>query len=221
MNTNALTVLPFTLMMATALLGGCANESLEEPEGPVAEVVPSSGESPIQSDSPPLEAASEQDLSFQSVRVDGILYPVQQISEHFGEQDLHWLVTQETLDQGIPTAFTSEEERNAAFGLDEAKGAASEEQTADAAVSAYLYQHIKGKGRRLTITGNAYNLTEQNFNDKTSSVRTYRNVILYQHAKMRGCSLGIEYGIYVRDLRGIPFCGGGNWNDRTSSVRAR
>jgi len=219
MKTNALTILSFTFMMATALLGGCVIEPSEEAEGSVADVVPSPGEPPIQSDSPPLLEASAQEPSFQSVRVDGILYPIQQFTENFDDQDLHWIVTHETLDQGIPTAFTSEEERNAALDLDEAKGAAREEQTADAAVSAYLYQHIKGRGRKLTITGNAYNLTEQKFNDKTSSVKTYRIIILYQHSRMRGCSLGIDPGLYVKDLRQIPFCGGGNWNDRTSSVR--
>lgn len=175
-----------------------------------------------------LAADSEQEASpsFESVQIDGVLYSRAQFAQRFGHRDMHWAVTQESLDQGIPMAFSTEEKRNAVLGLHEANDSMRGEPadmagtTTFATTFANLYEHTYGAGRILPISGNAYNLVEQSFNDKTSSVRTYgRAIIMYQHSYMAGCSFGIDWGLYVKNLTQWGFCGGGNWNDKVSSVR--
>jgi len=152
------------------------------------------------------------------VQVDGVTYTHAQFTARFGTQQLHWVVTPTILAAGTPTAFTTEAKLNRAMG-----SPATERAVGIAATSAVLYQYANLGGRALTITGNAYNLTEQDFNDRTSSVTAYRTVTLYQHSQMRGCSFRIipPSGGYliVWDLADWSYCDGGSWDNRTSSVR--
>lgn len=159
----------------------------------------------------------------ESMLVDGVLYSHAQFTQRFEPQALHWVVTQESLDRGVPMAFSNEEARDKALGRSNADSSMAED-PADASASvtncAILNQHINYRGGAISICGNAPDLRRQGFNDKASSVRTHaRPIIMYEHINFRGCSFGVGWGLGLPDLRQWNRCGGGNWNDKVSSVR--
>jgi hypothetical protein len=159
-------------------------------------------------------AAESPDTDDQQVSVDGALYSRSELHERFGQQDLHWVITQEVLDSGIPAAFTSEDKRNSALGVQAVVALDATITT----VYASLYEHNDRGGTTLDVTASG---DLGNFNDKTSSIDTYTNdVVLYEHTGRKGCSLFVQRQKYIAALTGHDFCGlfTGNWNDKTSSV---
>ena len=159
-------------------------------------------------------AAESQDSDDQQVSVDGTLYPRSELHDRFGQQDLHWVITQDVLDSGVPTAFTSEDKRNGALGVHAVIAL-------DATITtlyAQLYEHNDRGGQTFDVTTGG---DLGNFNDKASSVDTYTNdVVLYEHTGRKGCSLFVQRQKYISALTAHDFCGlfTGNWNDKTSSV---
>lgn len=154
-----------------------------------------------------------------SISVDQEVYTRAEFSTAFGDRELHWVLTEEVLDEGIPTAFTSEELRDAFVGREAALPA--EPAPGLAATYATLYRNTNRGGQVVNITGHAYNLGDQSFNDAASSVDTFsRDIVLYEHANHLGCSLFVQRQKYISSLGGHDFCGvfTGSWNDKTSSV---
>ena len=160
-------------------------------------------------------AESSSDL----VRIDGIQYSRAQAAERFGNQDLHWIITQEVLDEGIPTAFTSEDKRNAAVGIRADQLQRGDDSPKLLERFATLYRNDDRGGGSKDITGSLNGLGD--FNDKASSVDTFgRDIVLYEHANHLGCSLFVQRQKYIAELDDHDFCGlfTGNWNDKASSV---
>jgi hypothetical protein len=161
-------------------------------------------------------AVDETGTSADAIRVDGVEYSRAEAAETFSNADLHWIVT----DDGIPTAFTTEDKRNLAVGIradqvDRVGGG-------DAKILeeyAALWVNADYSGERKPVTASISNLG--NFNDRVTSVKTYRrDIVLYQHAGHEGCSLFIQRQKSIEHLTDHDFCGvfTGTWNNQASSV---
>jgi hypothetical protein len=165
-------------------------------------------------------AHTGQDTDVVAVRVDGVLYSYEQFIQQFGTQDLHWVVDEH---EGILTAYTSEEKRDRAVGIRATDILSPDESTITLATTyAILYENIGYTGQEVHISGDAYNLAEQNFDNKASSVHVWaKPIILYQLPNMAGCDLYIQKYKDISDLRDHTLCGRwpSNWNDRASSVK--
>jgi len=157
-----------------------------------------------------------------AVRVDGALYSRAQYAQRFGSQDLHWVVDEAARAQGILTAFTTEARRNTALGIREAYIQPS----GGPSISVHyatLWASASRGGSQVIITGNAYNLNDQGFDNVATSVETFsRGVVLYEYTYHQGCSLYVQSYKYISHLANHDFCGAftGDWNNKTSSVAA-
>lgn len=151
------------------------------------------------------------------VSLDGEPYSLGQVRSRFGQQDLHWVVTQDVLDTGVPTAFTSEAKRDAALGI-----RVNALVSADVSITvtyAVLYEHDNRGGQSLSVSGSLNSLGS--FNNKASSIDTFTNdVVLYRNTGRTGCSLFVQRQKFIEELNDHDFCGlfTGDWNDRAQSI---
>jgi hypothetical protein len=169
------------------------------------------------------EPASPQTRQVASVRVDGVVYPQEQFEQRFGTQALHWVSDPEAEAQGVLVAYTTEEKRDAALGLDKPEGQRFSAPPSAAAARAFpiVYKDARRRGQLIVVKGNKVSLGS--FNDKASSLQTFHyGLILYEHAGYRGCSIYFRPLTQVADLRLNRRCSINplsNWNDRASSIK--
>jgi hypothetical protein len=166
------------------------------------------------------QAATQSTPTITTVRVDGVLYSRAQFTQRFGQQDLHWVLDTESEARGILIVYTTEARRNAALGLTETNF--QQPTTGVLTTYATLWRDRWKGGQAVAITGHAYDLRDQSFNDAASSVETLsKEIILYEHSNHGGCSLYIQSNKYISYLNYHTFCNSlfGTWNDKTSSVK--
>jgi hypothetical protein len=167
------------------------------------------------SSSPQAQPASD----VTSVSVDGVQYSVGDFTQLFSNQPLHWVVEPEAEAQGVLIAFTSEELRDAAYGV---QTRADKEAIPPPEDTFPLIYDLPGfRGRAWVVRRNIANLGS--FNGLTSSVFAggRRGLILYDNFNFRHCSFAVPGRSGVVNLGRYPlfFCSiGGTWDNQTSSV---
>lgn len=154
-----------------------------------------------------------------SVSVDGVQYSAKDFTQLFCTQLLHWVVEPEAEAQGVLIAFTSEENRDAAYGI---QPRAAEEAIPPPEDTYPLIYDLPGfRGRAWVVRRSIANLGS--FNGLTSSVFAggRRGLILYDNFNFRHCSFAVPGRSGVVNLGRYPlFCSvGGTWDNQTSSVR--
>lgn len=154
-----------------------------------------------------------------SVSVDTVQYSAGDFTQLFNHQPLHWIVEPEAEAQGVLIAFTSEEKRDAAYGV---QSLADEEAVPPPEDTfPFIYDLPSFRGRAWVVRRNMANLGS--FNGLTSSVFAggRRGLILYDNFNFRHCSFAVSGCSGVVNLGRYPlFCSvGGTWDNQTSSVR--
>ena len=154
-----------------------------------------------------------------SVSVDGVQYSVEDFTQLFLNQPLHWVGEPEAEAQGALVAFTSEEKRDAAYGVQPRAG--EEAASAPEDILPRIYDGLGFRGRSWIVRRSIANLGT--FNGLTSSAFApgRRGLILYDNFNFRHCSFAVPGQSGVVNLGRYPlFCSvGGTWDNQTSSVR--
>jgi hypothetical protein len=169
------------------------------------------------------EPASPQTQQVTSVRVDGIVYSPEQFEQRFTTQSLHWVDDPEAEAQGLLIAFTTEEKRDAALGLDKPEGQrlSARPSAASAPLFPMVNKHDSYHGPSVQVRENKASLGS--FNDEASSVETFDfGLTLYEHTNYRGCSLFLRPNTNISDLDDRRRCSINpfkTWNDNVSSIK--
>jgi hypothetical protein len=172
---------------------------------------------------PPAEGQEQQKPDITSVSVDGTQYSTMEYIQYFGDQPLHWVADAEAEAQGMLVAYTTEENVDAALGvqpLGEDEAIDAKAASSPAASSPLLYDGIFFTGRSWRVQRNIGHLGE--FNDLISSVNTRGATIrLYEHKNYNRHQAGCSLTITGKDRTLLnDFCRPfQTWNDRASSVK--